>query len=225
LVDFEIHVVDRGQQPILTLLNQDRLTVNDDGSVLARPNQPLKLEYFLRNAEGVNYMLYARQFSDLDTLDLASPSVVMRDSVNGHAVTLTLRPTAALVRQHPYSIGMRGQADIPDAYPKEQPYSFAWSYAYIIVGEQQPTSTEEELAKAGFILYPNPIPDRFVVEAPDLPAMYMQLLDATGKAVGLFSLNPGRNHIIKPATMANDLYFFTIRSRYRPVGSGRLVVQ
>lgn len=138
VVDFDVNVVDRAQQPALTLLNQERLTINYDGSILARPNQPLKLEYFLRNAAGANFPLHTRQFSDLDTLDLASPSVVMRDSAGGQAVTFT--PTADLVRQEPYIIGMRGHAGIEIEYVQGeyiQPYYFDWSYAYLIVGEQQ----------------------------------------------------------------------------------------
>lgn len=226
VVDFYVNVVDRAQQPTLTLLNQDKLIVNYDGSILARPDQPLKLEYFLRNAEGASLPLYARQVSDLDTLDLASPNVVMRDSAGGKAVTLTFTPTAELTRQEPYIIGMRGQADMEHVQGEYyQPYPFDWSYAYLVVGEQQPTSTEEDLARAGFLLYPNPISDRFVIEAPDMPAMHMQLLDATGKAVGVLSLKPGRNHLTKPAALAGGLYFYTITSRHKPIGTGRLVVQ
>ncbi|WP_162052885.1 T9SS type A sorting domain-containing protein [Pontibacter pamirensis] len=226
VIDFNFHVIDRAQQPTLTLLNQDRLVVNYDGSILARPDQPFKLEYFLRNVAGANFSLYARQFSDLDTLDLASPNVVMRDSAGGQAVTLTFTPAADLVRQEPYIIGMRGQADIgPEQGTYYQPHYFDWSYAYLVVGEQQPTSTEGELAKAGFLLYPNPVSNRFVIEAPDMPAMRMQLIDATGKAVGVLSLKPGSNHLTKPAALAGGLYFYTITSRHKPIGTGRLVVQ
>ncbi|RDV10765.1 T9SS C-terminal target domain-containing protein [Pontibacter diazotrophicus] len=226
VVDFYVHVVDRAQQPTLLLLNQDRLVVNYDGSILARPDQPLKLEYFLRNAPGAAFPLYARQFSDLDTLDLASPSIIVRDSAGGKAVTLTLTPTADLVRQEPYITGMRGQADIdPEQGTYYPSYYFDWIYAYLIVGEQQPTSTEGDLAKAGFLLYPNPISNRFVIEAPDMPAMRVQLIDATGKAVGVLSLKPGLNHLTKPAALSGGLYFYTITSRHKPIGTGRLVVQ
>lgn len=226
IVDFDIDVVERAQQPTITLLNQNRLTLNYDGSVLARPDQPLKLEYFLKNAAGASFPLHARQFSDLDTLDLASPHVVMRDSAGGQAVTLTFTPTSELMRQEPYTIGMRGQADIPYAQGQYyQPYYFDWKYTYIIVGEQQPTSVGDDLAKAGFLLYPNPIADKFVIEAPDMPAMRVQLFDATGKAVGVLSLKPGLNHLKRPTALAGGLYFYTISSRHKPLGTGRLVVQ
>ncbi|GAB3537115.1 hypothetical protein GCM10027443_29290 [Pontibacter brevis] len=226
IVDYNIHVADRAQQPGITLLNQDRLTLNYDGSILARPDQPLKLEYYLRNAAGADFPLHARQFSDLDTLDLASPNVAVRDSAGGKAVTLTFTPTTDLMRQEPYIIGMRGHAAIEHVQGAPyQPYYFDWSYAYLIVGEQQPTSVEEGLAKAGFLLYPNPVADQFVIEAPDMPAMRVQLLNATGKAVGVLSLKPGRNHLKRPAALAGGLYFYTITSRHKPIGTGKLVMQ
>ncbi|GAB3828467.1 T9SS type A sorting domain-containing protein [Pontibacter rugosus] len=226
VVDFLLNVIDRTQQPRLNLVNQDRLTVNNDGSILARPAQPLKLEYFLQNAEGSTYALSAMQFSDLDTLDLASPVVAVRDSANGKAVTLTFTPSAELTRPMHYTIGMRGQAGVAKApITSDLPYNFDWSYTYLIIGEQQPTGLRDDLSKAGFILYPNPIHDEFVIKAPDMPGMYLQLRDTNGRTVLRMKLQPGQNALVRPASLSSGMYFYTILSRYKPVGTGKLVVQ
>ncbi|GHA71588.1 T9SS type A sorting domain-containing protein [Pontibacter akesuensis] len=227
VVDFMVTVAERTQQPILRQLHRERLTVNYDGSILARPNQPLKLEYFLRSAEGTDFALHARQYSDLDTLDLASPVITMRDSANGKAVTLTFTPTADLVRLEPYTIGMRGKAevDIRGNGSFIDRYDLDWNYTYLVVGEQQPTAVGDELAKAGFILYPNPVADKFVIKAPDLPNMLLHLRDVNGKTVARLKLQPGQNNLTRPEALAAGLYFYTITSRHKPVGTGKMLVK
>ncbi|PRY13091.1 putative secreted protein (Por secretion system target) [Pontibacter ummariensis] len=226
VVDMTLNVTERSRQPELTLLNRDRLNLSqNDGSVLARPNQPLKLEYLLRNSPDHDLPLSARQYGELDTLNLPNTTLAVRDTTEGLAVTLTFTPTSELQRQEPYLIGVRGRAgEISFGEVSSSYLEFDWGFTYVYVGEQLPTAAEDELTKAGFTLYPNPATNRFVIEAPEMPAMHLQLYNATGKAVGSLTLKPGKNTINKSPKMSSGLYFYTISSRQKPIGSGRLVV-
>lgn len=225
LVYINLFVLDPEEQPEMVWLNKNRLTLNSDGSVIARPNQPLKLEYYLRKGINPALTLSTRQFSELDTLNLSPTSLAIRDTVDGYALTLRFTPTDALKRSQPYLIGLRGRSNVLPDYKYNYAIEDNWAFTYILVGEQQPASSEGDLAKAGFILYPNPATDKFMIEAPDMPDMHLQLRDATGKAIQVLLLKPGRNHFVKPPQLASGLYLYTISSRQKPVGTGRLVVR
>ena len=231
VVDMAIHVNDRAGQPHLTLLNKDKLPLREDGAIQAWPNRPLKFEYYLQKSTDAEQPLFARLFSEIDTLNLTEATLAVRDTVNGFALTLAFTPTPAMERASPYLIGVRGRGT---AYENTDLWSTFywgnyveddWDFAYVYVGEQQPTAADGELKKAGFILYPNPVTSKFVVEAPDLPAMFVHLYDATGKRAGALRLQPGKNHLTKPASLSTGLYFYTIYSRHKPVGNGKLVVR
>ncbi|AKD03372.1 T9SS type A sorting domain-containing protein [Pontibacter korlensis] len=226
VVDIMYNVSDSKEKPELTLLNKDRLPLRDDGAVQTWPDQPLKLEYYLQKNPNQDHLLHARFFSEIDTLDLAAATLAVRDTVDGFAVSLTLTPSSDMERPSPYLIGLRGRSSAR-GHSHEIRFFVEddWEFTYLYVGEQQPTSAGDDLAKAGFKLYPNPVADRFVVEAPDLPSMYLQLRDATGKKLSVLRLEPGRNTLVKPGSLASGLYFYTISSRSKPVGSGKLVVR
>ncbi|OKL39244.1 hypothetical protein [Pontibacter flavimaris] len=237
VVKITLHVDDRAGQPLLTLLNKDQLSVREDGSIQTWPNQSLKLEYYLQKRTEAEQPLFARHFSEIDTLNLTEAILSVRDTVNGLALTLTFTPTPAMERTSPYLIGIRGRAtdyentdlwpDTYEGYYIDGGYYIEddWDLVYLYVGEQQPTAADDALKKAGFILYPNPVGDQFMVEAPDMPGMFVHLFDATGKRAGALKLRPGKNHFLKPASLSGGLYFYTIYSRHRPVGSGKLVVR
>lgn len=231
LVGITIHVDERAGQPHLTLLNKDQQAVREDGSIQAWPNQPLKLEYYLQKSTNAEQPLFARYFSEIDTLNLTEATLAVRDTVNGLALTLTFTPTPAMERASPYLIGVRGRGtdyentDLWSSTYWDYYVEDDWDFVYVYVGEQQPTAADDELKKAGFILYPNPVADKFVVEAPDMPGMFVHLYDATGKRAGALRLQPGKNHFTKPASLSTGLYFYTIYSRHKPVGTGKLVVR
>ncbi|WP_276498010.1 T9SS type A sorting domain-containing protein [Pontibacter litorisediminis] len=231
VVDITLHVGDRAGQPQLTLLNKDRLEVREDGSIQTWPNQPLKFEYYLQRSAETEQPLFARYFSEIDTLNLTEATLTVRDTVNGFALTLAFTPTPAMERASPYLIGVRGRGtdyQNPDLWPQPNWGYYLeddWDFVYLYVGEQQPTASEDELKKAGFILYPNPIADKFVIEAPDMPGMFVHLFDANGKRAGALRLQPGKNQFSRPASLSRGLYFYTIYSHQKPVGSGKVVVR
>lgn len=228
LVDIVFNVVEKKSQSILTLLNKSRYPLTADGAIQVAPGQSVKLEFYLQRQDD-EHQLVVKKAGELDTLQRNASSVAVRDTTDGYALTLSFTATADLQRPHPYLVGLKGAAiDVSpaDLYNSSVALNLAWSFAYLQVGPAQtPTSANDKLAKAGFFLYPNPVQDKFVVDAPDMPAMHLQFFDATGKAVQVLQLQPGRNTFTKPGTLAQGIYFYTISSRYKPVGSGRLVVR
>ncbi|WP_299755074.1 T9SS C-terminal target domain-containing protein [uncultured Pontibacter sp.] len=226
VADFEVTIVDKDKKPHLELLNKNQLSQNDDGSVKVMPGQPLKLEYFMRRHPDSNAPALPKLYSELDTLDLLPISIAIRDSADGHAITISFTPGEELVREQPYIVAMSAMA--PEKANWSNGDLFAgtnWEFTYLYIGDAEPTASEDELKGAGFILYPNPVADQFAVEAPDMPGMFLHLLDAGGKKAGVLRLKPGKNTFTRPASLSAGLYFYTIYSRYKPVGSGKLVVR
>ncbi|TPE44659.1 T9SS type A sorting domain-containing protein [Pontibacter mangrovi] len=228
-VDLEMIILNPEEdlRPTLSLLNKSQLLQNDDGSVQVMPGEPLKLEYFMRRHPDTDEPVRAKLYSELDTLELLPINIAVRDSADGQAITVMFTPGQELVREQAYTLAMSAMA-IYDKYsiPTYQEKLIAsWDFTYIHIGNVTPTATDDDLKNAGFILYPNPVADKFVIEAPDMPGMFVLLFDATGKRAGTLKLQPGKNNFTKPSSLANGLYFYTIYSRQQPVGSGKLVVR
>ncbi|MHC2992020.1 hypothetical protein OB13_10630 [Pontibacter sp. HJ8] len=226
VVDISFQVDERIDQPVLSLLNKDRLTVNDDGSIQTWPGQPVKLEFYLRESPGSDLPLSARAFGELDTLNLLEASLAFRDTLDGFAITYTFTPTPELERMEPYLIGIRGRhledKSLNQHYLKIED---DWAFAYLHVGEQRRPLSSDDFIAGKIRLYPNPASDRFVLEAPELPALYLQLRDVTGRVVTSYTLRPGPNALPRPAALSSGLYLYTLTSRNKPVSSGKLVLQ
>jgi hypothetical protein len=228
IVEMTLFVKDRQDQPLLGLVNKDRLTVNEDGSIQAWPGQPVKLEFYLQNLpDSDNLPLAARQFGEIDTLKLVDTALQVRDTTDGYAITYTFIPTLELERAEPYLIGLRGWAinNIP-AHQYGGNIEFNWAFAYLYVGEQRrPLSIDDNLLPERPKLYPNPVRGEFTMEAPYLPGLHLLVRDLTGKVVARFALKPGRNNIIRPAKLASGLYTYTLTSQLSPIETGKLVLQ
>ncbi|GGG19652.1 T9SS type A sorting domain-containing protein [Pontibacter amylolyticus] len=227
VVEMTLMVGERLDQPQFSLINKERLTVNDDGSVQTWPGQPVKLEFYLQKNPASDLPLSARQFGEIDTLKLADTSLQFRDTTNGYAITYTFTPTPALERTEPYLIGLRGltQYDLPD-HQYFRNIEFAWAFAYIYVGEQRrPLSSGDDFPTERVKLYPNPARGEFTIEAPDLPALHLLVRDVTGKVVASYTLRPGRNDFARPAKLASGLYTYTLTSQLSPIETGKLVLQ
>ncbi|SFG84242.1 T9SS type A sorting domain-containing protein [Pontibacter chinhatensis] len=226
LVDISIIIADPEQnlQPQLELLNKAQLALDEKGALRLMPGQTLKLNYFMRRHLGNDFPVKTKLYSELDTLELTPIHITTRDSAGGWAITVAITPGEALVREQAYILAMSALLLSPlgGYYYKN---NTDWEFTYVYVGNAQPTAADDELKKAGFILYPNPVADKFVVEAPDMPGMFVHLYDATGKRAGALRLQPGKNHFTKPASLSNGLYFYTIYSRHKPVGTGKMVVR
>ncbi|WP_018477096.1 T9SS type A sorting domain-containing protein [Pontibacter roseus] len=224
-VEMSFTVTDRTYQTTLELLNKDHLTVNDDGSIQTWPGQKVKLEFYLRESPGSDLPLSAKAFGEIDTLELTDTSLAFRDTLDGFAVTYTFTPTPAMERTEPYLIGLRGRLlrDKPD-YTNHFTVDDDWAFAYLYVGEQRrPLSPGEEPEVTQTKLYPNPATDAFVVEAPNLANLYLQLRDVNGQEVTGYTLQPGRNTLSRPIGLASGLYFYTLMSGSDIISSGKLV--
>ncbi|MDX5483127.1 MAG: T9SS type A sorting domain-containing protein [Hymenobacteraceae bacterium] len=224
IVDLQLDVVERTDQPQLTLVNSNRLTVNYDGSTLARPGVPLKLEYYLEQPAGNSSPLQAVPFSDLDTLGLASPALAVRDTTNGLAVTLTFTPGPDLIREEAYIMGLRGMV-LKSQGPSTTQFSYDWDFAYVVVGEQQPTSVPDEKGNLRLVAYPNPVTDWFTLEAPALPDLQLQLYSINGQQVTSFKLSAGKNTIKRPTGLAAGVYTYRLFSKKDVIKTVRLVLQ
>ncbi|MDO6389645.1 T9SS type A sorting domain-containing protein [Pontibacter sp. BT731] len=228
VVEMTLLVRERLEQPEISLINKDRLTVNEDGSIQTWPGQPVKLEFYLRNLPGhVVLPLIARQFGEIDTLQLVDTALQFRDTTNGYAIRYTFTPTPALERTEPYLIGLRSWADNKEpAHQYGRNVEFAWAFAYIYVGEQRrPLSSGDDFPTESPKLYPNPARGEFTFEAPDLPGLHLLVRDVTGKVVASYTLRPGRNDFARPAKLASGLYTYTLTSQLSPIETGKLVLQ
>jgi hypothetical protein len=227
-VEFTFFVRDRSDQPKLSLINKERLTVNDDGSIQVWPGQPVKLEFYMQKSPGSDLPLMAKEFGELDTLRLAETSLAFRDTAEGFAVTYTFTPSPALERPEPYLIGVRGNVieKLSSGQVEWGKVGNVWAFAYLYVGgPRRSLSAGDRFPICKPKLYPNPIADRFTLVAPQLPSLYLQLLDLNGRVVAGNTLEPGQNTIPRPASLAKGLYLYTLTSRQKPLSSGKLVLQ
>ncbi|GAB3201843.1 hypothetical protein ABID22_001348 [Pontibacter aydingkolensis] len=225
IVDMQLRVKDRVHEPIVKLLNKDRLTINYDGSVYAKPEQQLKLEFFVDKAPNSTNPLYAKQFSDLDTLDLATPEFAARDSANGLAVTLRLTPAISIARNQPYIIGLRGASEIETNPSSRNQFAYGWDFVNVYIGAQQPTSSGDLADNVRVQLYPNPASGKFIVEGDDLNNAQLKVFNSNGKHVFTSNLAAGRNLLKRPAQVAAGVYVFHIVKRGKIIKTGRLVLE
>ncbi len=234
IVDVNLFVRDRALQPKVSLVNKDRLGYNQDGSVLATPDQKLKLEFYVQKAPNSTEPLRIRQFSDLDTLNLASPSLAVRDTADGFAATVTLTPNAAMLPNYLYTIGLRGGAVVGEIIPYEggkiYTFDYGWDFVSLSIGEPKivqpsPTSSGDLPENAPPQLYPNPVSGQeFVVEALNGPSTLI-LYTSEGKVVHQVQLEPGKNKIIKPSKLSPGLYTYRIIGKGSTGKSGKIILQ
>ncbi|WP_299825145.1 T9SS type A sorting domain-containing protein [uncultured Pontibacter sp.] len=225
VVDINLLVKDRDHQPVVKLLNKDRLTINYDGSVYAKPEQTLKLEFFVEKAPNSTHPIYAKQFSDLDTLDLATPDFAARDSANGLAVTLRLTPATSIARNQPYIIGLRGASRIDMNPTARNQFAYGWDFVNVYIGAQQPTSSGDLADNARVQLYPNPVASKFFVEGDNLHNAQLKVFNSNGKHVFTSNLIAGRNLLKRPAHISAGVYVFHIVKGGKTIKSGRLVLE
>ncbi|WP_439881545.1 T9SS type A sorting domain-containing protein [Pontibacter sp. MBLB2868] len=223
VVDFQIIVADRTQEPKVTLLNKERLRITPDGAILARANDKLKLEFYVENASATVDQLSARQLSDLDTLDLATPVVTARDSANGKAITLELTAESFLIRDNVYTIGLQGRTVTRPAAPFI--VKLGWEFVYIIVEAQQTTASPGSEELNATLVYPNPVQDSFIIDAPAAHDLSWQLYDATGKIVTQSVLKPGKNAVKRSPGLSAGLYTYRISSSNKLIKSGKLMLE
>ncbi|MFD2245971.1 T9SS type A sorting domain-containing protein [Pontibacter ruber] len=232
IVDINLSVLERGQprgdwsntntvHPRVSLVNQNRLTFDSNGFVRAKADQPLKLEFYVEKApNSTNSALSARQFSDIDTLDLAAPTMAVRDSANGLAVTVRLNPTPDIKPSYLYTIGLRGATRISN-YIR---YDYGWDFVSFYYGELQlPTAAADEIPKNKRVVYPNPVRQEFTVEATG-PSTLL-LYSAEGRLVHRFHLTAGKNELTKPAALAPGLYTYRIMRQGNLSQAGKVLLQ
>ncbi|MBC5993151.1 T9SS type A sorting domain-containing protein [Pontibacter cellulosilyticus] len=224
IVDMQLHVKDRVHEPIVKLLNKDRLTINYDGSVYAKPEQLLKLEFFVEKAPNSTNPVYAKQFSDLDTLDLATPDFAARDSANGLAVTLRLTPGISIARNQPYIIGLRGSTSTITSQMVHQVYG--WDFVNVYIGAQQPTSIRGDLPEqANLLVYPNPSTNKLVIEGDNLQGGQLKVFNRNGQQAFSYTLKEGSNTIKRPSHVPAGVYVYYIYKNGKAIKAGKLVLE
>ena len=222
IADMQLSVKDRVHQPIVKLLNKDRLTINYDGSVYAKPEQQLKLEFFVAKAPNSINPVYAKLFSDLDTLDLATPEFAARDSANGLAVTLRLTPATNIARNQPYIIGLRG-ASLIDSNPNSlNRFVYGWDFVNLYIGAQQPTSAGDFPEQIKLYVYPNPASDKIFIEGIEHTNAELQIWNVMGQQVATMSLTPGKNMIKRPSHLAAGTYTYQVTGNGKKIKAGKL---
>ncbi|WP_242927735.1 T9SS type A sorting domain-containing protein [Pontibacter vulgaris] len=229
IVDMNLFVKDRQQHPKVSLVNENRLRYNQDGSVLATPDQKLKLEFYVQKAPNSTKPIKVKQFSDLDTLDLLTPSMATRDSAGGFAVTVTLTPNAAMLPNYLYTLGLRGGAAVNNEYAEHQ-LDYSWDFVSLSIGEPKiiqpsPTSSGDLPENAPPQLYPNPVRGQeFVVEALNVPSILI-LYTSEGKTVHRVQLEQGKNKVRRHASLAPGLYTYRIIGKGSKAKSGKIILQ
>nr|WP_233150281.1 T9SS type A sorting domain-containing protein [Pontibacter sp. BT310] len=93
----------------------------------------------------------------------------------------------------------------------------------VIVTQQQPTATPEELAAATYLIYPNPARDKFTVQA-EAPAT-LHIYSLQGKLLLEQQLQPGTTEVRKPENATTGLYFYSLTTQSGHKKTGKLVLQ
>ncbi|MEJ8802904.1 T9SS type A sorting domain-containing protein [Pontibacter sp. H249] len=225
IVDLSIRVRERQNYPIVKLLNRDKLTVNYDGSVYARQEQTLKLEFFVEKTANSTFPVYAKQFSDLDTLDLATPEFAARDSANGLAITLRLIPTINIIRNEPYIIGLRGASRINMNPSARNQFAYGWDFVNVYIGAQQPTSSGDLTDKISLYVYPNPAADKLILEGDKLHGSQLKIYNGNGQQIFTSELKAGKNTIVRPARVPAGMYVYHIVYAGQVLKAGKLVLE
>jgi hypothetical protein len=93
----------------------------------------------------------------------------------------------------------------------------------VIVTQQQPTATPEELAAATYLIYPNPARDKFTVQAEAPTTLHIYSLQ--GKLLLEQQLQPGTTEVRKPENATTGLYFYSLTTQSGHKKTGKLVLQ
>ncbi|MBB6612278.1 T9SS type A sorting domain-containing protein [Pontibacter sp. Tf4] len=204
----------RSDQPIFTLLSTSNLSRSPEGEFMTKPQKQVSLEVFAETIKG--YAPTITTESDLanGASDFAFTS---RDSTEGKIGKLVFTPSLSQATGTPQTITFRAThtatAKEPIVLEKQ---------VQVIVVQQLPTATAEELAAATYLIYPNPAQNKFTVQA-ETPAL-LSIYSLQGQLVLEQRLQPGLTEVERPNATAG-LYFYTLTTKDGQKKTGKLVLQ
>ncbi|GGG19657.1 T9SS type A sorting domain-containing protein [Pontibacter amylolyticus] len=205
----------------LGMLASGNLKYTPEGYISSIPGQDTKVMLFAYNGLG-------------NTVDLTIDSnlkagaghfsFVTRDSADSVVGELVFNPSQAQVSSKPYTITI-SSTSMQLRTSNSSSSTTQEMVLQVLVSEPIPLSIEDDLVTEKIKLYPNPATDKFMVEAPELPDLYLQLRDVNGKKVAGYTLQPGHNLLSRPDALSLGLYFYTLTSQAQPIRNGKLVMQ
>ena len=214
----------RTDQPILELLKADEFARSENGHIVVTPVKPVKLNTFAEDFEG-----FVASLSMESSLAAAAIrfTFITRDTTDGKVGELLFQPSEGQLNETPQTITFK--ATYNPARMAGQRFSLAGEpivkemQVQIIVAQQLPTASPEELAAATYLIYPNPAQDKFTIQA-ETPAT-LNIYSVQGKLLLQQQLQPGTTEIRRPNTATSGLYFYSLTTRDGHKKLGKLVLQ
>lgn len=205
----------------LGMLASGNLKYTPEGHISSLPGQDTKVMLFAYNGLGntVNLTIDSNLKAGAGHF-----SFVTRDSADSKVGELVFNPSQAQVSSKPYTITI-SSTSMQLRTSNSSSSTTQELVLQVFVSEPIPLSVEDDLATDKIKLYPNPATDKFMIEAPELPDLYLHLHDVNGKKVAGYTLQPGQNLLSRPATLSPGLYFYTLTSQAQPIQNGKLVLQ
>ncbi|MDX5417619.1 MAG: T9SS type A sorting domain-containing protein [Hymenobacteraceae bacterium] len=205
----------------LELLETENLPRTTEGYIASTPDKDIKVLLFAKNGLGNKTELAVE--SNLRN-GAEHFSFVTRDSADSVVGELRFKPSESQISATPYTITLRSTSmqlrTSNGSAGKAQEVSLQ-----VLVSAATPLSSGSDLSIGKLTLYPSPATDKFTIDAPELPALYLQLHDVHGKKVAGYNLQAGYNEMRRPATLSPGLYFYTLTSQTKPIQNGKLVLQ
>ena len=223
IYDFQLLVHETDKEPKAVLLNKDRYKYTTDGMIIAKPNEKLKVEFFV-SANNWNAPKAPQLYSEFQldhTRDFVSQTVTHRDSANGKVLEAVFIPTSNLTRNQPYIIGTKSAVD---KYSTSIQYLYEitnWDYAYIQVASTL-LSTFGLEEKIAVTIYPNPASDKIFIEGIEHTNAELQIWNVMGQHVATIPLTPGKNMIKRPLHLAAGTYTYRVTGNGKKIKAGKL---
>ncbi len=219
-----IGIIIRDDQPIVKLQGQNKYSKTDEGYYLFLTANTVKLDMFAENLDGYTQVLSVE--SEL-AAEAEKFDFTVRDSTDGKVGELLFKPSTYQTSYTPKSITFKAiynpsQIAEGRASAADEPIVKEMQLQ-VIVAQQEPTATPEELAAATYLIYPNQIQDKFTVQA-EAPAE-LHIYSLQGKLILTQQLQPGATSVKRPYTAKAGLYFYTLTTAHGHKKTGKLVLQ
>ncbi|NDK54664.1 T9SS type A sorting domain-containing protein [Pontibacter fetidus] len=223
LATTSIGLIIRSDQPIISLAGLGNVQKSDNGFFVVSVNKAAKFSIFAEKVDG--YALSLTVESPL-AANAKQFDFTVRDTTEGKVGELLFQPSEAQLTQDPQPIIFK--ATYNPARMAGERASFAGNpivkemQLQVIVTNQLPTATPEELANATYLIYPNQVQNKFTVQA-EKPAI-LSIYSLQGKLILQRQLQPGTTDVNRP-TATSGLYFYTLTTQDRQKTTGKLVLQ
>ncbi|MEJ8758173.1 T9SS type A sorting domain-containing protein [Pontibacter sp. H259] len=218
-----IGIIIRDDQPIIKVQGQNKYTKTDEGYYVLPTTETIKLDMFAENMEGYVQTLSVEsplaekadqfKFTVRDTTDSKVGELLFKPSI--YQTSYTPQPITFKAIYNPARVAGERAAFAGDPIVKE-------IQLQVIVEQQTPTASPEELASAAYLIYPNPAQNKFTVQA-EAPAI-LSIYSLQGKLILERQLQPGTTEVNRP-TATSGLYFYTLTTQYGHKKTGKLVLQ